>query len=74
MKHRVVTRTLGRQTAHRLAMLGNLALSLLTNLGAGMSDEALSHAHTLTSAAASASTAVRLLRAIVADLPPARDD
>lgn len=29
MKHRVVTRTLGRQTAHRLAMLGNMARSLL---------------------------------------------
>ena len=58
----------------RHAGLQVLALSLLTNLGAGMSDEALSHAHTLTSAAASASTAVRLLRAIVADLPHTRDD
>lgn len=31
MKHRVVTRTLGRQTSHRLAMLGNMARSLLTH-------------------------------------------
>ncbi len=42
-----------------------LALSLVTNLAAGMSDEALSHAHTLAQAEASGERAAALLAEIV---------
>ena len=49
----------------RQAGLRVLALSLLTNLGAGLSDERLSHAHTLDTARASAAQAARLLSAVV---------
>jgi purine-nucleoside phosphorylase len=42
-----------------------MALSLLTNMAAGLSGEKLSHAHTLASAAAASERAVALLRAIV---------
>ena len=52
----------------RHAGLRVLALSLLTNMAAGMSDEALSHAHTLHTASAAAAAAARLLEAIVAKL------
>jgi purine-nucleoside phosphorylase len=46
-----------------------LALSLITNLGAGLSAEALSHAHTLEQAAAAAARASGLLAHIIAALP-----
>ena len=49
----------------RHAGLRVLGLSLLTNMGAGLSTETLSHAHTLHTAQASAATAARLLAAIV---------
>ncbi len=49
----------------RHAGLKVLGLSMFTNLGAGMSDQTLSHAHTLHTAQASAGLAVRLLAAIV---------
>ena len=49
----------------RHAGLRVLGLSMLTNMGAGMADEALSHAHTLSSASATAATAAKLLAAIV---------
>lgn len=57
----------------RHAGLRVLALSLLTNLGAGLSDEVLSHAHTLHTARAAAADAARLLAAVVPalDLGPA---
>jgi purine-nucleoside phosphorylase len=42
-----------------------MALSLVTNMAAGLSGEKLSHAHTLASAAAASERAVALLRAIV---------
>jgi purine-nucleoside phosphorylase len=42
-----------------------LAVSLLTNMAAGLSAEKLSHAHTLASAAAASERAVAQLRAIV---------
>ncbi|MDQ6685314.1 MAG: purine-nucleoside phosphorylase, partial [Pseudomonadota bacterium] len=42
-----------------------LALSLLTNMAAGLSDEVLSHAHTLAQAQATSAVAGRLLAAIV---------
>lgn len=57
----------------RHAGLRVLALSMITNLGAGMSDEALSHAHTLQSAQACAAAAVDVLAAVVAALPEAPD-
>jgi purine-nucleoside phosphorylase len=47
-----------------------LALSLITNMAAGLSDEALSHAHTLAQAQASAEQASGLLAAIIGDLQP----
>ena len=49
----------------RHAGLRVLGLSLFTNYGAGMSDEALSHAHTLATASATAALAQRLLTAVV---------
>jgi purine-nucleoside phosphorylase len=42
-----------------------LALSMITNMGCGLHDESLSHAHTLASAQAAGAHAVPLLRAIV---------
>ena len=42
-----------------------LALSLMTNMAAGMQDEKLSHAHTMATAAAASSRAVALLAAAV---------
>jgi purine-nucleoside phosphorylase len=53
--------------ARRLGMRV-LALSLITNLAAGMSDEALSHAHTLAQAQAASDGAGRVLEAVVAAL------
>lgn len=52
----------------RHAGLRVLALSLLTNMAAGLGDEALSHAHTLAAAAAASARAVPLLEAIVAGM------
>ncbi|WP_342617833.1 purine-nucleoside phosphorylase [Rhodoferax sp. GW822-FHT02A01] len=45
-----------------------LALSMITNMGAGLSDEHLSHAHTLSQAAAASSGASELLAHIVGNL------
>jgi purine-nucleoside phosphorylase len=49
----------------RHAGLRVLAISLLTNMAAGLSSEPLSHAHTLATAAAASERAVAQLRAIV---------
>jgi purine-nucleoside phosphorylase len=49
----------------RHAGLRVLALSLLTNMAAGLQAETLSHAHTLAGAAAASEHAVRLLAALV---------
>jgi purine-nucleoside phosphorylase len=49
----------------RHAGLAVLGLSMLTNMGAGLSAETLSHAHTLHTAQASADTAARLLAALL---------
>jgi purine-nucleoside phosphorylase len=46
-----------------------LAISLITNMAAGLSDEALSHAHTLTQAEAAGAAAGALLGEIVMALP-----
>jgi purine-nucleoside phosphorylase len=52
----------------RHAGLRVLALSLVTNLGAGLSTEDLSHAHTLQTARQSAESACRLLETVVGGL------
>ncbi len=49
----------------RHAGLKVLGLSMLTNMGAGMAAETLSHAHTLQTAQATSAVAARLLAAIV---------
>ena len=49
----------------RHAGLKVLGLSMLTNLGAGMAPQTLSHAHTLHTAQATAALAARLLAAVV---------
>ena len=49
----------------RHAGLRVLGLSMFTNYAAGMSDESLSHAHTLATASATAALAQRLLAAVV---------
>ena len=49
----------------RHAGLKVLGLSMLTNYGAGMADESLSHAHTLATADATAALAARLLAGVV---------
>ena len=46
-----------------------LAISLITNMAAGLSDEALSHAHTLAQAEAAGAVAGALLGEIVMALP-----
>ncbi len=54
----------------RHAGLRVLALSMMTNMAAGMQAESLSHAHTLATAGASSAGAVALLSAIVQALEP----
>ena len=54
----------------RHAGLSVLGLAMVTNLAAGLSEEPLSHAHTLTTAKASADSAVRAIAAIVGALRP----
>jgi purine-nucleoside phosphorylase len=49
----------------RHAGLKVLALSMITNMGCGLSDEKLSHAHTLDSAAKAAADALALMRALL---------
>jgi purine-nucleoside phosphorylase len=53
----------------RQAGLRVLALSMITNMAAGLSDEALSHAHTLHTARMAGAAAARLVEAVVAALP-----
>jgi purine-nucleoside phosphorylase len=53
----------------RHAGLRVLAISMFTNMACGMSDEALSHGHTLATAAQAAARGAALLEAIVAALP-----
>jgi purine-nucleoside phosphorylase len=52
----------------RHAGLRVLALSMMTNMGAGMEAETLSHAHTMATAQAASAKAVALLQALVAQL------
>lgn len=55
----------------RHAGLQVIGLSMMTNMGAGMADETLSHAHTMHTAAAAAGTAAALLAAVVPAVVPA---
>ena len=55
----------------RRAGLRVLALALITNMAAGLSDETLSHAHTLAQASASTRMACRLLAAVIEAIEPA---
>jgi purine-nucleoside phosphorylase len=54
----------------RHAGLRVLALSMITNLGCGLSDERLSHAHTLAVAERAAADAARLMAALLPRLEP----
>ena len=52
----------------RHAKMRVMALSLFTNMAAGMTDEKLSHEHTIAAAQAASERAVNLLEAVVAEL------
>jgi purine-nucleoside phosphorylase len=52
----------------RHAGLRVLAVSLITNMGCGLEDEVLSHAHTLATAHTAGARAVQLLEAVIAEL------
>ena len=54
----------------RRAGMRVLALSMLTNMGAGLSDEALSHAHTLSQAQATSGVASQLLADVIGAIEP----
>ena len=54
----------------RRAGMRVLALSLMTNMAAGLSDESLSHAHTLQQARAAGDTASRLLAEVIQEIAP----
>jgi purine-nucleoside phosphorylase len=54
----------------RQAGLRVLAISMITNMAAGLSDESLSHAHTLQTARTAGAAAAQLLEAVVAQLEP----
>jgi purine-nucleoside phosphorylase len=54
----------------RRAGMRVLALSLMTNMAAGLSDESLSHAHTLEQARVAGDAASRLLASVIEELSP----
>ena len=58
----------------RHASLRVLALSLLTNMGCGMEDEALSHARTLAIAEQGGAEAVRFVQALLPALAALTDN
>ena len=66
--HAVGMSTVPETILARHAGLRVLALSMITNMACGLSDEALSHAHTLDTAAHAGARAAQLVEAIIADL------
>ena len=52
----------------RHAGLRVLAMSMMTNMAAGMDSQTLSHAHTLATASSASARAVQLLSAVVQSL------
>lgn len=66
--HAVGMSTVPETILARRAGMRVLALSLITNMACGLSDEALSHAHTLAQAKASSAIASTLLRDVIAAL------
>ena len=52
----------------RHAQMKVLAISLMTNMGAGLSEENISHAHTLSQAQAASENATKLLTQVIQNM------
>jgi purine-nucleoside phosphorylase len=68
--HAVGMSTVPETILARRAGMKVLALSLMTNMAAGLSDEALSHAHTLEQAKRATGVATRLLADVIKEMHP----
>jgi len=68
--HAVGMSTVPETILARRAGMKVLALSLMTNMAAGLSDEALSHAHTLEQAKRATGVATRLLADVIKEMSP----